>query len=200
MPKPPGIFCLEGDWTYELTDRLSVEPQLRMLAKAQRCRDVIHRDVATREEFAHYFQKWLLKKYADFTVGYMAFHGFESAITLGKDDLTLEEIADLAQGKGVGRTLYFGACATLATTDAELKSFCKRTGFRAVVGYTKYVDWLEAAAFDFIMIPQLLRTGYVKPIYPRLLKDHERFVRGLGFRMATKDWASPRKIALDAAV
>jgi hypothetical protein len=198
VPKPPGVFCLEGDWTERLTDRLSVEPQLRMLAKARHCADVIHRDVATREEFAYYLDKWLAKRYESFGVGYMAFHGASGLIELGRDVLTLDEIAEMVRGRGGGRTVYFGACETLSAPDEELKRFCAETGFKALVGYTKYVDWLEAAAFDFILLPQLLRSSYAKPIYERLRRDHERFVTGLGFRLATKTWVSPRKYAVAA--
>ena len=60
------------------------------------------------------------------------------------------------------------------------------------------MDWLETAAFDFILLPQLLDSVYVKPIFTRLSRDHARFVTGLGFRMATATWATPLKIALEA--
>lgn len=42
-----GIFCLEGDWDSNLTDRTSIEPQLRMLKNMGSCGGVIHRDVPT---------------------------------------------------------------------------------------------------------------------------------------------------------
>lgn len=118
---------------------------------------------------------------------------------LGRDELELEDLADIIGGGAEGRIVYFGSCQTLAATDEELQTFCKKTGIRAIVGYTRAVDWLETAAFDFILLPQLLDATYVKPIFTRLAKDHPRFVRGLGFRMATANWATPRKIALEAA-
>jgi hypothetical protein len=45
----------------------------------------------------------------------------------------------------------------------------------------------------------IVGTRNVKPIFARLSKDHPRFVSGLGFRMATASWATPRKIAIEAA-
>ena len=199
MSKAPGIFCLEGDWTERLVDRLSVEPQLRMLESARHCSAVIHRDAATRDEFAYYLDRWLLKKHSSFELGYLAFHGSESCIFLGRDAITLDELAEMVRGRGGGRVLYFGSCRTLAASDEDLKFFCKSTGFKAVAGYTRDVDWLEAAAFDFILLPALLSATYIKPIFARLRKDHERFVVGLGFRLATPTWASPRRVALEAA-
>jgi hypothetical protein len=49
-----GVFCLEGEWNGRLDDRTSVEPQLMMLENMKYCARVIHRDVATRDEFAYY--------------------------------------------------------------------------------------------------------------------------------------------------
>lgn len=194
-----GVFCVEGEWSGRLTDRTSVEPQLQMLANMQCCSGVIHRDAATRDEFDYYVNKWLQRQYARYTVGYFAFHGEPGHIRLGRDDLSLADMADIIGGRAEGRIIYFGSCATLQASDEELQTFCRQTGVRAVAGYTRRVGWLETAAFDFILLPQLLDAGYIKPIFTRLAKDHQRFVTGLGFRLATANWATPRKIALDAA-
>lgn len=194
-----GIFCLEGEWSDDLGDRTSVEPQLTMLSNMKFCSGVIHRNVATRDDLRFYTQKWLLKKYSRYSLAYFAFHGNQGCIQLGRDDLTLAELAEILGTRAEGRIIYFGSCETLAAHDDELQGFCRSTGVRAIVGYTRYVDWLETAAFDFILLPQLLDSTYVKPIYNRLLRDHARFVTGLGFRMATATWATPRKIALEAS-
>jgi hypothetical protein len=47
-------------------------------------------------------------------------------------------------------------------------------------------------------LPQLLDSIYVRRIFTRLSPDHARFVTGLGLRMATANWATPLKIALEA--
>lgn len=190
-----GIFCLEGDWTSHLGDRTSVEPQLRMLEHMRVAKDVIHRDVATRAELEHYLSKWLQKKYQDYRLGYFAFHGDPGCLNLGKDQIKLIELADLMRGRAEGRVLYFGSCRTLAASDKELKSFCQVTGVRAIVGYTRDIDWLESASFDFLLLPKLLTAKYMKPIYTGLREDHPRFARGLGLRMATATWCTDVKIA-----
>jgi hypothetical protein len=193
-----GVFCIEGEWNGLLTDRTSVEPQLMMLENMNYCGGVIHRDVATRDELEYYVGKWLKRQYVRYAVGYFAFHGVRGTIRLGRDDLTLDDLADIIGPNAEGRTLYFGSCETLAASDEDLQAFCRKTRARAVVGYTRYVDWLETAAFDFILLPQLLHSAYVKPIFSRLSRDHPRFVTGLGLRMATANWATPVKIALEA--
>jgi hypothetical protein len=193
-----GVFCLEGEWDGRLTDRTSVEPQLTMLENMKCCGGVIHRDVATRDELEYYVGKWLQRQHSNYTVGYFAFHGSPGMIQLGRDELTLDQLAEIVGPTADGRTIYFGSCETLAASDEDLQAFCRKTRVRAVVGYTRWVGWLETAAFDFILLPQLLDSVYVKPIFTRLSKDHARFVTGLGLRMATTNWATPRKIAVDA--
>jgi hypothetical protein len=137
----------------------------------------------------------LQKQYANYPLAYFAFHGQRNEICLGRENIALEDMAELIAGRAKGRIFYFGSCQTLAITDEELKTFCRSTGAKAVVGYTAKVGWLESAAFDFILLPDLLKSRYVKPIMARLTNDHDRFVHGLGLRMATADWASYRQIA-----
>jgi hypothetical protein len=192
MSAKKGVFCLEGDWDESLTSRCSVEPQLRMLAEFG-YRPPIHRDVATRAEFEHYLGRWLTKRYSDYVVGYLAFHGERRTIRLGRDGLTLEQLGDLVDGRAEDRIFYLGACQTLDVADEELIEFCKRSGARAVVGYTRAVEWLESAAFDFFLLPKLLDAVRMKPIFTSLQREHPHFVYGLGFRMATASWATERR-------
>jgi len=194
----PGIFCLEGEWSSKLTDRTSVRPHLDMLTPIGVTAPLIHRDVATREEFFYYCEKWLQKQYAHYSLGYFAFHGNEACINLGRHEITLQDMAAFLGRRASGRTIYFGSCSTMAVPDKELLSFVRQTDVRAVCGYTKKVDWLDSAAFDYILLPLLLDRAYTKTVYSSLARDHAGFVRGLGFRLATRDWVSPRRVATAA--
>ncbi len=50
---------------------------------------------------------------------------------------------------------FFAACATLDVSEEDLRLFKKRTRARAVCGYTSFVDWTEAAAFDLLQLESL---------------------------------------------
>jgi hypothetical protein len=165
----PGIFCLETDWGDRLADRLSVEPQLRMLESSPHCGQVVRRDAGTRAEFERYLSLWLHRRYQAIPLAYLAFHGSPAVIWVGEDRITLEEFGDLlSPRRAVGRTIYFGSCETLKADPRTLQRFCRLSGAKAIVGYTKSVDWFESAAFDLLMLPDLLNRASTRATHRRL--------------------------------
>lgn len=183
--KLPGIFCLEGEWDGDLRARRSVEPLLELLEKLSIAK-TIRRDVATREEFAYYLKKWGQARYADYPVLYIATHGEPGEFDLGKDRVSLEELADMLGTAAKGRVIYFGTCLTLAQYDEDLTTFVKRTGAKAVVGYATEVDWLEAAAFELLLLERLSRGSRTDAFFRHLVRDHGKFAESLGLVVATK--------------
>jgi hypothetical protein len=203
MANQPGVFCLEASWANDgkdLTDVCSVEQQLRMLEGAGQTGPVIHRDVATLPEFEAYLKEWRKSKYRGYPLAYMAFHGFPGGFWPGDTEITLTDFADLiGVGKAADRIFYFGSCHTMKTSDKDLKTFCKTTGAKAIVGYTRSVSWRESAAFDCLLIPRLLEMQNMKSAYTGLTRDYADLTRILGLRMATSTWATDLKIAQRAA-
>lgn len=203
MTNQPGVFCLEASWANDgkdLTDGCSVEQQLRMLQGADQIGRVIHRDVATLPEFQSHIREWRKAKYRPYPVAYMAFHGSPGGFWPGDTKVTLTEFADLiGKGKAAGRIFYFGSCQTMRTKDEDLQKFCKTTGAKAIVGYTRSVTWRESAAFDCLLLPRLLEMKNMKSVYNRLTHDYNDLTRILGLRMATATWATDAKIAERAA-
>ncbi|MGY1810171.1 DUF6642 family protein [Blastococcus sp. SYSU D00669] len=185
-----GIFCLEGDWGSSLTDRTSVRLGLDMLMTVRRGR-LIHRNAATKQEFAHYMDRWCLQQYRNFPVAYFSYHGDRSVLSLGKDDVTLTEVSDMVTRPLSDRILYFASCGTMSAPADELMEFVGVTGAKAVVGYTKNVGWAESAAFDFTLLPALLDRVDMRRLFTHLRERHPYFVEGLGLRIATSRWALP---------
>jgi hypothetical protein len=190
----PGIFCLEGDWNADLRSRQSVEPVLQLLAECDAAQ-YIHRDVATKHELDHYLDRWFGRGLSAYRVGYLGFHGSPRTLHLSKKEtLDLDELADAIDGRGSGKTLYFGACGTLGLKDEVLMDFCRRTGVRGVVGYTKSVDYIESLSFELVLLWDLLHRANLKSTYERLRREHPVLTRRLGLRMAHGLWASDRSI------
>ncbi len=186
-----GIFCLEGDWERDsLADHLSVRLGLDMLMTIRRDR-LIHRNAATRGEFAYYLDKWATPEYDEFPLAYFSYHGGPGRLDLAdRDLLTLDQIAALVPGRLTDRVVFFGSCATMAVPDDDLKDFLERTGARAIVGYTENVGWAQSAAFDPTLLAGLLDRRQLRGLYTRLWEQHQFFVQELGLRMATRTWVS----------
>lgn len=150
-----GIFCLEGDWSYDLRQSTSSIRSLVELMRASGQVQAVYRDVGTVEEFEHYCRLWTRqKRYVDYTVGWFAMHGERGSIAIGRRSLSLDELADdlLGRGSCVGKSIYFGARSTVAVDAEDLERFREKVGARVVCGYTEDVDWMEAAAFELLLM------------------------------------------------
>lgn len=164
MTKSPSIFCLEGAWTTHLADATSVRPYLQLLVDMRYAGKLIHRTMATRVEFDHYMKVWPQKRYLDYSVGYLAFHGEPECIYLGRDSVTLAELGGLLSGKLAGKVIFFGSCKTLVADDQVLQDFCRSTGARAVFGYTRDGEWIESASFDLLLLRDVLGSSHMKAL------------------------------------
>lgn len=71
MAKPGGVFCFEGQWADDLTERGSVLPTLELLERLGSIR-FVHRDTATPQELRYFLERWLTRKYAAYQVGFFA--------------------------------------------------------------------------------------------------------------------------------
>lgn len=132
-------------------------PTLEMLERL-RLAQFVHRDVGTEEELYHYLAKWAQRGYGVYEVLYFAFHGVRGGIRVGQGTVPLADLADHMQGKAAGRLIYFGSCSVMRDRTA-VAAFHKQTGAKAICGYSKDVDWVEAAAFDLLLLSSLVEPG-----------------------------------------
>jgi hypothetical protein len=181
---PGGIFCLEGQWDRDLADRSSVEPTLDLLNRLGLAR-FIHKDVATREELEYFLDRWLLKKYADYRVGFFAMHGEPTRLLLtDRLAIGLDALASHLNGRCVGKRLYFASCSVMRTSDAALQSFLSVSGAALVCGYTREVDWIESAAFETIVLDALANGSKINAAEQRMSKSQwSPLASYLGFRI-----------------
>jgi hypothetical protein len=181
--RKPGVLCLEGEW-YGAEDRTSVQPLLEMLERSGHIH-AMWRDVATRDELRFYVARWTHKAWADYPLLYLGFHGAPGEFYVGKTPVSLDELAEDLEGKCAGRIIHFGSCATLDVSQDELGEFRVRTGAHAVTGYTAQVDWLEAAAFEILLVNELIKSGDVETVRARLSVEHAAWAQALGFTIVT---------------
>ncbi len=182
-----GIFCLEGLWENDLRQPSSVRPILDLLQNHRGIRSV-YRDFATKDEFDFYLGKWCQRMYDAFPILYIATHGVESGIFLGRDKIELDDVAAVIEGQCSNRIVMFGSCSTLDVDKRHLKRFLRRTGALAVCGYRIDVDWLKSTAFELLMLAEMQDNEFsgrgIDAIEMRAMEIGKMF-RELDFRMVT---------------
>ncbi|MDR7278815.1 DUF6642 family protein [Catenuloplanes atrovinosus] len=179
-----GIFCVEGQWHRDLYERGSVIPTLELLERLRRIR-FIYRDVATPEELSYFLDRWLLKQYSDYRVGFFAMHGEPGRLCLtDKAAVELDDVAEQLAGRCQDKRLYFGSCSVLKASDATLLDFLDVSGAAMVCGYTREVDWVDSAAFETVLLDVLANGAMVNAAEKRMGSGPWRELAAyLGFRI-----------------
>lgn len=177
-----GIFCIEGTWSPKLTDSTSVLPLLTYIRGISGI-PYIHRYVETVEGLENLILRWPQKQYAHYTLGYLGFHGTPGCLNVGRRQLSLARLGELLEGRGEGKTIYFGSCSVLDAPDGELRDFVRQTGVRAVAGYVAAVDWFESSAVDLLLIDALDQYERLPYAERWLWRSAPDLLRRLGFKM-----------------
>lgn len=183
MAKAPGVFLLEGGWSPKLTSTDSALLLLTYLRDSDVISAVAHRYVDTKDGLLDAAQKWGQKQYRHLSIGYFGFHGGLGVVRLGRTEIELEELTEVLEGRCANRVIYFASCAVLAGKAKAAEQFLKATGARAVIGYTKYVDWMESSAFDLLLFEALTRYQHLRPAENWLRTTYPDVVDRLGLKV-----------------
>jgi len=190
MPRkfhPKHVFCIEGNWDDRLNRNVTVKPVLELLALNAGVR-YIYRDCSTKSELEFLVGKWQQAGYADYGILYLAFHGRPGELVIDHGTATsLDELGELISFRRRQRIVYFGSCSVLRGDARPIKSFLRRSGVKAVCGYTTDVDWMKSAALDLVAINELQKysaTHQGLTAAERSIRESTRALSGrLGFRM-----------------
>lgn len=143
MSRVKHIYCLEGNWNNHPRCRQSVRPMLEILHHSAGIK-FIHRKCNTVDDFFQYLRQYTFKRYKNYPILYIAFHGKPNGICIGREFVTLQEIADVLEGHLSSRIVHFGSCSTMRTKRANIDDFMNRTKANVLSGYRKDVDFIEA--------------------------------------------------------
>ena len=158
MRKPRYIYCLEGNWNTNPRSKQSIRPILDILYYSAGIR-YVYRKCNTKDEFFEYLRQFTFKRYKNYRILYIAFHGRPNGIQIGRDFVTLSEIADVLEGHLSGRIVHFGSCSTMRTKRANIDDFMNRTKADILSGYRKNVDFIESTAWEMNILYHLLNRN-----------------------------------------
>ena len=154
-----GIFCLEGLWDNDLKRKSTVQPILNMLEVNDGVK-YIHQDVATIEELEFYLKQWKQARYRNFPILYLAFHGENEALLIGKEEYSLDRLGEMLYEACYNSIVMLASCSTLKTDRRNLKRFLRKTKALALCGYKSRVDWMLAAAFELLLLSELQKIEF----------------------------------------
>jgi hypothetical protein len=176
------VFCLEGDWSKNLIKQNSIMAALAFL-KQNRDIDFIHRHCGTRENLEYYLKQWQLKRYSQYSILYLAFHGKPNEILINKQAINLDELADMMGTECYDRIIHFGSCQTLNTDTRHVKRFLRKTNALAVCGFEKELQFVESSVFDILLIDMFQEYKDVRKVASNLRSDYGSLVRKLEFKL-----------------
>lgn len=181
-----GVFCLEGFWYGDHRDSSTVKPVLDLLNSHTKLPYVYHR-CSTVEEFNFSLSRWRLQSFHNkYPLLWLAFHGEPGKILIGKDEITITQLADILEDKCIGSIIYFGSCSTMKWDKRSIQTFMEKTQTVAMLGYKRDVEWLPSASFEIQLLSyfQDLKfiTDNVTKIKESVLKDCKALCSNLQFR------------------
>jgi hypothetical protein len=176
------VFCLEGDWSKDLKEQTSVSEVL-MFLKKNRDVNFIHRHCGTRENLAYYINQWKLKKYKNYSILYIAFHGKPMQILLGKEIVTLDELAEMLGPNCHNKIIHFGTCHTINVDLRHIKRFLRKTNALCICGFGKEIKFVEGCVFDILLIDQLQEFRNVATLHTYINQNYKSLAQKLDFKL-----------------
>lgn len=188
-----GVFCVEGDWSSDLEKPSSVHPILLLLRERLGVPFIYLPHVNTTAQLEKDLSKWTQKKYADYPILYLAYHGKGDRLTIDREGVDLDWFAEKLRGKCEARIIHFGSCGTMGIHGNRINRFLEQTGALAVSGYTTDVDWLVSAAFELLFFAEMQGNVFfvsgAKAIRKRIMSmrgETGQLAKRLNFRMVIR--------------
>lgn len=174
------IYCLEGNWNKHPKSNQSIKPILDLLYSFSKVKYIYHK-CPTKEDFIKGLETFTQKRYSNYTVLYIAYHGCRNRICFGNEYITLKEIANVLEGKLNGKIIHFGSCSTLNTSEKNITDFITRTGCSFISGYKKDVEYINSAAFELGYFDSLQHHKSINKIWKQMLASYFPLVANLHF-------------------
>lgn len=176
------IYCIEGNWNKHPHSNQSIKPILDLLFTFSKIK-YIYKKCITKRDFIKGLQSFTQKRYSNYTVLYIAYHGHKNRICFGNEYITLKEIANVLESKLNGKIVHFGSCSTLNTTEKNITDFITRTGCSFISGYQKDVEYIDSSAFELLYFEIIQRYDSFKKIKSNMAKRYPILIENLRFTL-----------------
>jgi hypothetical protein len=178
------IFCLEAVPDVETNTTTEVVKNLEQLAFEQGITS-IYKTCDTIEGLEESLNALLYEdhNFKDYEIIYLVMQGEGNNICLNDYYYSLEEIAELFEGKMIGKILHFANTKVLDLSAEEAQYFLDITGARAVSGYGAAFHNLTSSTLDKAFFSLCQKHDDVVEIVEELYQKHYALCKVLDFRL-----------------
>jgi hypothetical protein len=178
------IFCLEAVSDVEIETTTAVVRNLEQLAFEQGI-DSIYKTCDTIEGLEESLSALLYEdhNFKNYEIIYLVMQGEENNIRLNDYYYSLEEIAELFEGRMKGKILHFANAKVLDLTEEEAQYFLDITGARAISGYGLAFNEVTSSGLDKAFFSLCQDEDDVVDIVEELHEKHYTLCKLLDFRL-----------------
>ena len=184
MDNDKFIFCLEAVDDVETNITTEVVKNLEELAFEQGITS-IYKTCDTIEGLVESLNTLLHEdhNFKDYEIIYLVMQGEGNNICLNDYYYSLEEIAELFEGKMKGKILHFANSKVLDLSKEEAQYFLDITGARAISGYGEAFHNLSSCVMDKAFFSLCQEQDNLVEIEEELYKKHFALYKLLDFRL-----------------
>lgn len=184
MDQDKFIFCLEAVPDIETETSTEVLKNLEQLALATGITS-IYKTCDTIEGLEESLGTLLYDdhNFKNYEIIYLVMTGEENNICLNNYYYSLEEIAEIFEGKMKGKIIHFANAKPLDLTNDEAQYFLDVTGARAISGYGEVSNQLISIQLDKVFFSLCQEEDDLVEIVEALHEKHYTVCKMLDFKM-----------------
>lgn len=122
-------------------------------------------------------------QFNDYEIIYLVMTGEANTICLNDYHYSLQEIAEIFEGKLNGKILHFSNAKVLDLEAEEAQYFLDMTGARAISGYGRTFDGITSAHLDMVFFHLFEEDDNMLEVVEALHQKHYKACKLLDFRM-----------------
>jgi hypothetical protein len=178
------IFCLEAVSDVEELTTTEVEKHLENLA-FQHGISTIFKTCDTIEGLEESLSALLFDdhNFKNYEIIYLIMEGEDNAICISDYYYSLDEIAELFEGKMKGKIIHFANIKTLELTNDEAQFFLDVTGAKAISGYGTKFKNIKSYNLDLEFFKLFQENENIEEVVETLFEKHYTLCKILDFRL-----------------
>ncbi|RMB59456.1 hypothetical protein EAX61_07670 [Dokdonia sinensis] len=178
------IYCLEGVLDVEIDDATETQKSLEQLTRQYGVAS-IHKTCDTIEGLEDSLNALVLDDhhFKDYEIIYLIMRGEANSICLNDYYYSLQEIAEIFEGRLAGKILHFSNAKVLDLDEEEAQYFLDVTGARGISGYGNEYKGIASSNLDKVFFHLFKEDDDMLEVVEELHQRHYEACKLLDFRL-----------------